>query len=425
MQFLLGQLLGRLIRHGTLTVIDARGRTHVYAGEPGPQATIRLHDPALYRKLFWRPDLCGGEAYVDGTLTVEAGGLRELLKLFWINRQHLDRMPTFGATLLARRLLRRLRQHNPIMRARHNVAHHYDLSRQLYELFLDADMQYSCAYFAHPDMSLEEAQQAKKRHIAAKLQLAPGQRILDIGSGWGGLALYLAAMADVEVLGVTLSTEQHAVATARAEAVGLSDRVSFEVLDYRHVAGSFDRIVSVGMFEHVGVPQYHAFFRKIRDLLTDDGVALLHSIGHSDPPSSTNPWLEKYIFPGGYSPSLSEVLPVIERNDLWVLDCEILRLHYAKTIDQWHRRFQENRARIAEIYDERFCRMWEFYLTNVELVFSYGSEMVFQLQLGRRRDAVPITRDYIGENEAALAAKEQALAARLAAASRVRPRKVS
>ena len=425
MRLLLDTVLKRLIRRGTLTVIDARGRTHVFAGTPGPQATIRLHDPALYRKLFLRPDLYGGEAYMDGTLTVESGGLKDFLALFWMNHRELDRLPTYGALQFVRSFQRRLRQYNPVKRARRNVAHHYDLSRHLYELFLDADMQYSCAYFARPDLTLEEAQQAKKRRIAAKLRLAPGQRVLDIGCGWGGLALYLAAMADIEVLGITLSTEQHAIATARADAVGLSDRVRFEVMDYRQVVGSFDRIVSVGMFEHVGVPQYGTFFEKVHDLLTDDGVGLLHSIGHSDTPCSTNPWLEKYIFPGGYAPALSEVLPAVERNRLWVLDCEILRLHYAETIAEWQRRFQANRDRIRELYDERFCRMWELYLANVELVFRYGNEMVFQLQLARRRDAVPITRDYIAEGEEALAAKEQALATRLAAAEWVRPRKVS
>jgi cyclopropane-fatty-acyl-phospholipid synthase len=279
------------------------------------------------------------------------------------------------------------------------VAHHYDLSRELYELFLDEDMQYSCAYFENGDETLEEAQEKKKRHIAAKLKLAPGQRILDIGCGWGGMALYLAQHEDLEVLGVTLSEEQHKVACERAEALGLSHRVSFELRDYREVQGSFDRIVSVGMFEHVGVTRYDEFFKHVYDLLTDDGLAVLHSIGHMSPPSVASPWLRKYIFPGAYSPSLSEVFAATERQHLWVSDLEVLRVHYADTLVEWNKRFQANRNRIAEIYDERFCRMWEFYLLSAETMFRTGAQMVFQVQLARTRDAASLTRDSIFKTE--------------------------
>ena len=297
------------------------------------------------------------------------------------------------------RFVRAFQQYNPIGKAQKNVAHHYDLSRELYELFLDEDLQYSCAYFENGDESLELAQEKKKRHIAAKLRLADGQRILDIGSGWGGLALYLARLAEVEILGVTLSEEQHKVSVARAAACGLSDRVQFQLRDYRKVTGQFDRIVSVGMFEHVGVARYDEFFKNMFDYLVDDGVAVLHSIGHMSPPSTASPWLRKYIFPGAYSPALSEVLAATERQHLWVSDIEVLRVHYADTLVEWNRRFQKNRARIAEIYYERFCRMWEFYLISAETMFRTGAQMVFQIQLARTREAGALNRDYMFEIE--------------------------
>jgi cyclopropane-fatty-acyl-phospholipid synthase len=269
----------------------------------------------------------------------------------------------------------------------------------MYRLFLDEDMQYSCAYFENGDESLEEAQLKKKRHIAAKLRLEDGQRILDIGCGWGGLALDLARRANVEILGVTLSEEQHRIAVERARASGLSDRVRFELRDYREVTDRFDRIVSVGMFEHVGVTRYDEFFGRVYDLLVDDGFAVLHSIGHMSPPSTASPWLRKYIFPGAYSPALSEVFAATERQHLWVSDVEVLRVHYADTLVEWNRRFQQNRARIAELYDERFCRMWEFYLISAETMFRTGAQMVFHMQLARTRDAALLTRDYMFETE--------------------------
>ena len=297
-------------------------------------------------------------------------------------------------------VIRRLRQMNGRRSAHRNVAHHYDLSHELYSRFLDADMQYSCAYYDRPDLSLEEAQVAKKAHLTAKLRLAPGARVLDIGCGWGGLGLTLAqAQPDARVLGVTLSQEQLTVARRRAQLQGLADRTRFELCDYRDVTGPFDRIVSVGMFEHVGRPGYQTFFDAIARLLDDDGIALIHSIGRKDEPGVTQPFVAKYIFPGGYIPALSEVLPAIERAGLWVTDIEILRLHYAETLREWRRRFQAERAEIAELYDERFCRMWEFYLAISEIAFRWFGFMNFQLQLSKRQHAVPMTRDYIGEAE--------------------------
>jgi cyclopropane-fatty-acyl-phospholipid synthase len=299
----------------------------------------------------------------------------------------------------ARRLARPITQHNPIGLARRHVAHHYDLSDGLFDLFLDRDRQYSCAYFESPNNSLEQAQDAKKRHIAAKLMLEPGMKVLDIGSGWGGMALYLAKAAQVDVTGVTLSVEQQQVAERRAREAGLADRVRFHLLDYREEPGRYDRIVSVGMFEHVGAKHFSEFFRKMRELLVDDGVALLHSIGRFDGAGTTNAWLRKYIFPGAYAPALSEVAAVVERSGLLMTDIEILRLHYAETLKEWRRRFELNRDTVRAMYDERFCRMWEFYLVACEMAFRFGGQMVFQMQLARRLDTVPITRDYIGQWE--------------------------
>ena len=299
-------------------------------------------------------------------------------------------------------MTRRLAQFNPAGRARRNVAHHYDLNGRLYSLFLDRDRQYSCAYFPRGDETIDEAQVAKKRHIAAKLLLnRPGLTVLDIGCGWGGLALTLARDYGARVTGITLSTEQLAEAQARARAEGLEDRVTFELIDYRAMHRSFDRIVSVGMFEHVGVGHYRQFFEVLKRCLAPDGVALLHAIGRSDGPSSTNPWIAKYIFPGGYCPSLSEVFPAIEKTGLVATDMEILRLHYAETLRHWRRRFVANRDAIASIYDERFCRMWEFYLSGCELAFRREHHMVFQIQLTREQTAAPLTRDYVTDAERA------------------------
>jgi cyclopropane-fatty-acyl-phospholipid synthase len=288
-----------------------------------------------------------------------------------------------------------LQQYNPAPRARNNVAHHYDLSGALFDKFLSADRQYSCAYFPTGNESLEEAQYLKQVHLGAKLLLKPGMEVLDIGCGWGSLALFLARESQANVTGVTLSTEQHHVAREHAASSGLADRVRFKLLDYRHETGIYDRIVSVGMFEHVGVRHYREFFDKVRAMLTTDGVAVIHSIGRMAGPGTTNAWIRKYIFPGGYAPALSEVLKVVERTGLFVTDIEVLQLHYADTLREWGRRFAQHRDEIKALYDERFCRMWEFYLTVSEISFRTLDQMVFQLQLVRRKEAVPRTRDYI------------------------------
>ena len=372
----------------------------------GPQATMRLKDRSLYRKLFFSPELHAGEAYMDGRLTFEPSSLRDFLTLFSVNRLSLGSYPLQKALRRISRGLRRFQQANPIGKAQRNVAHHYDLGNDFYRLFLDEGLQYSCAYFLSEGDTLEEAQRNKLRLIAAKLRLKPGLRILDIGSGWGDLALYLAEMERVDVTGVTLSTEQHALASEKARRAGLADRVRFHLRDYREVEERFDRIVSVGMFEHVGVHHYPEFFERINALLDDDGVMLLHSIGHMSPPGTASPWLRKYIFPGAYSPALSEVFAAVEQAGLWVTDLEFLRLHYARTLNHWHRRFEANRDRIAAMYDERFCRMWEFYLVSAEMMFLTGSQLVFQMQLSRRRDAVPIVRDYIADAQRRYREKE-------------------
>ncbi|HWI26688.1 MAG TPA: cyclopropane-fatty-acyl-phospholipid synthase family protein [Stellaceae bacterium] len=397
---LLTYLLRHLVSQGTLRVIDAQGTVQTFAGgDPGPTITIRLRDRSLGRKLFLNPRLYLGEAFMNGTLIIEDASVYDFLDFLGANMNlapHTLLTPLYNGF---GRAFRVFQQYNPLRRARANVAHHYDLSDTLYDLFLDADRQYSCAYFLVPDQGIEEAQANKKRHLAAKLLLRPGQKVLDIGCGWGGLALYLARECDVSVTGLTLSSEQLKVARQRAEAAGLADRVRFELCDYREAEGRYDRIVSVGMFEHVGVVHYPTFFRKVKELLAEDGVALLHSIGRHDGPGATNPWLRKYIFPGGYSPAVSEVVPVVERTGLWITDIEILRLHYAETLRAWRQRFNANRERVRALYDERFCRMWEFYLAGSEIAFRHQGHMNFQMQLAKRVDTVPLTRDYITDFE--------------------------
>ena len=393
--FPLSHMLKSFVRVGTLKVIDAEGQTHVFAGAPGPQATMRLTDASLYRKLFFNPELHAGEAYMDGRLSFEGSTLRDFLTLFSMNRLALGSYPLQKVLRRVSRGLKRFQQANPVGRAQQNVAHHYDIGNDFYKLFLDRGMQYSCAYFLDDTETLEDAQQNKLRLIAAKLNLEPGLKILDIGSGWGDLALYLARVADVDVTGVTLSKEQCALANEKAAKLGLASRVRFKLIDYRKVEETFDRLVSVGMFEHVGVHHYGEFFAKINALMSPDGVMLLHSIGHMSPPGTASPWLRKYIFPGAYSPALSEVFSAVEQASLWVTDLEFLRLHYAKTLAHWDQRFQANRAMVAKMYDERFCRMWEFYLISAEMMFRTGSQLVFHMQLAKKRDAAPIVRDYI------------------------------
>lgn len=395
--FLFGRFLSNFIRLGALRVIDASGGVHCY-GEPSESLspiTISLHRRSLHWKLALRPDLYLGEAYMDGSLTITNGSLADFLMLCGRN---LALRPSVSHYFWGRCLIRLSHWFtlwNSLRRSRRNVAHHYDLAADLYRSFLDRDMQYSCAYFPLPGTSLDDAQAAKRRHISAKLLLRPHNRVLDIGCGWGGLALELAKEEDLRVDGITISTEQLRSARDRADAAGLSHSVRFELKDYRQLATRYDRIVSVGMFEHVGPRYYSTFFRKIADLLEADGVALIHAIGSIDGPGLGNSFIRKYIFPGGYIPALSEVIPVVERSGLMITDLEILRLHYADTLRHWRERFLANWDSIAHLYDEPFKRMWEFYLAGCEMAFRHGGLMVFQLQLAKTLEAVPLTRDYI------------------------------
>ncbi len=399
---ILDPVLKSLIHNGNLRVIDWKNRLAVYGDGAGTPVTIRIHNLATAWRLIFNPQLAVGEAYMEGQLTIEEGSLYDFLDLCFKNvGLNPLRYPLSGLTERLRTWIRRIDQFNPASRSKANVAHHYDLSDTLYDLFLDADRQYSCAYVMSPDDTLETAQAQKKRHIAAKLLIKEGHRVLDIGSGWGGLGLYLGDISGADITGLTLSEQQHAVSNERAEKAGVADRVRFKLLDYRAEAGKYDRIVSVGMFEHVGVNHFDAFFHKISDVMADDGVALIHAIGRADGPGHTNPWIDKYIFPGGYCPALSEVMPAIEKAGLLVTDIEILRLHYAETLKRWRERFNANREKIRALYDDRFCRMWEFYLITSELAFRYQGQMVFQIQLAKKSGSVPITRDYISEFEAA------------------------
>ena len=356
---------------------------------------ISITDEKALRALCINPNLAVGECYMEEQLVIENDDLFGFLELVMINLSMADPPRIQRIVESARRIGRRLAQYNPAGRSRANVKHHYDLSDELYELFLDEDRQYSCAYFKDPEESLEVAQERKKRHIANKLLLQPEHAVLDIGSGWGGMGLTIAREFGSNVHGVTLSTGQHRISNLRAKEEGLAEKVSFALADYRTLNASFDRIVSVGMFEHVGSPHFREFFRTLKRLLKEDGVALLHTIGRRQPPGTTNSWIAKYIFPGGYIPAMSEVLAAIEKEGLFVTDVEVLRLHYAETLKNWHKRFLQNMDRIREIYDERFCRMWRFYLISCELSFRYGGLSVFQFQITRQVDAAPLTRDYL------------------------------
>lgn len=403
MRVILDGILRKLISIGRLTVAWPDGACIVYAGADGPSAFLRLRTSRVVRRLVLNPSIGFGEAFMDGDLSAGEGELYDLMDLLLTNLQAApsshpfiqwqERFDTF---------CRWITQYNPASRAQRNVAHHYDLNGRLYSLFLDRDRQYSCAYFRSGEETLEEAQSVKKRHIAAKLCLnRPDLHVLDIGCGWGGMALTLARDYGARVTGITLSQEQLTEARARAQAEGLQDRVRFELQDYRSVTEKFDRIVSVGMFEHVGIVHYNAYFSTVARCLKRDGVALIHAIGRSDGPGATNPWLRKYIFPGGYSPALSEVLPAVERSGMMATDIEILRLHYADTLRHWRRRFAANRDTIAALYDDRFCRMFEFYLVTSEITFRRRGHMVWQVQLTHDHGVVPVTRDYIAKAEAA------------------------
>ncbi len=405
MDRLLSFFMRRFIRQGSFTVITASGKRYTFGDGSGPPVAVRFTDAAAQRSVLLDPELRLGEAYMDGRFVVEQGSIADALAIL-LRQEHIAAPKWALPTRLMRYLLRRVQQFNPRSRSRSNVAHHYDLDGRLYSLFLDADQQYSCAYFESEDQSLDDAQLAKKRHLAAKLLVDPGANVLDIGCGWGGLALYLAEVAGAHATGITLSREQYARAQQRAVERGRSDDAIFRLIDYRDVTGGFDRIVSVGMFEHVGVGFYDRYFRKCAQLLDDDGVFLLHTIGRSSPPSVTNPWIAKYIFPGGYIPALSEVLPAVQRAKLIVTDVEILQLHYAETLKAWRERFLAHREEVERVYDQRFVRMWEFYLASSEMAFRESDMVVFQIQIAKRKGVVPQTRDYIAREETRLRTAE-------------------
>jgi len=402
---LLRSLLTKFIRRGSVSFTTANGIKFTCGDGTGDPVHVRFVTAEAERKIMLNPELALGEAFMDGTFVVERGTIADALAILMDQPTVLPRWAK--VRWFARYLIRHLTQFNWRGRSRNNVAHHYDLDGRLYSLFLDADKQYSCAYFETLETNLDDAQLAKKRHLAAKLLIGRGHRVLDIGCGWGGLGLYLAEMIGADVTGVTLSTEQLQVSNARAAEKNLTESARFLLQDYRDIEGPFDRIVSVGMFEHVGVDYYDTFFKRCAQLLTDDGIMMLHSIGRSEGPDVTNPWIAKYIFPGGYIPALSEVLPSIERAGLLVCDIEILRLHYAETLKAWRERFMARREEAVQLYDERFARMWEFYLAASEMSFRKQNLMNFQVQLTRRQGVVPMTRDYIPHEEAKLRGVEQ------------------
>ena len=390
---MIDSVLSRMIKVGDLTLHLPGGQTKRAGDGTGAPVEARVNARGL-RRIATNPSLGFGEAYMDGDLELLQGTCWDLLEIVGKSgaRTPKGRGSFFKRTSKAVR--RKLQQVNGRIAARRNVAHHYDISNDLYRRFLDADMQYSCAYFARSDMTLEEAQAAKKAHIAAKLSLKPGTTVLDIGSGWGGMAMTLAKDYGADVTGVTLSTEQLELARERVEAAGLADKVRFELTDYRDVTRQFDRIVSVGMLEHVGAPNFGGYFETVKRLLKDDGSALIHSIGRMSGPGLTNAFTHKYIFPGGYIPGLSEIVTAIEDQGLWITDIEILRLHYAETCRHWRTRFLAD-PEIPALYDARFRRMWEFYLAGAELGFRYGGHMIFQIQVAKRVGTLPMTRDYM------------------------------
>jgi cyclopropane-fatty-acyl-phospholipid synthase len=400
---LLDRVFGQIIKRGNLKVADWTGAVHTFGNGQGTRSHVRFNSAAAARRFLFDPDLYAGECYVDGSFEcIDGTTIYDFLDVALDNTRGHGTSAVHKVLYAARMFLRRIDQYNTLKRARGNVAHHYDLSGKLYDLFLDTDRQYSCAYFETPDTSLEDAQLAKKRHIAAKLNIKPGMKVLDIGSGWGGLGLYLAEICGADVTGVTLSQEQHKLSNERAFQRGLSEHVRFLLQDYRLLNQTFDRVVSVGMFEHVGVGHFEEFFGKVSTLLAEDGVALLHSINRSDGPGATSAWIKKYVFPGGYIPALSEVLPFMEATGLYVTDIEILRMHYARTLQEWRQRFTANRDQARALYDERFCRIWEFYLAGAECTFRHGGMNNFQIQFTRDQHTLPVTRDYIQAEKARL-----------------------
>jgi cyclopropane-fatty-acyl-phospholipid synthase len=403
----LDRLVAKIVRHGRLEITWSDGSTSVYGDGTGRFAHIHFRDRSAEWAVLRNPELAIGEAYMDGRIEFPGDTLLDFLDLMNECWSEIRKRPFYASLSHARYFSRRLAQNNSILKASRNIKHHYDLDGRVYRLFLDSDMQYSCAYFDRPDATLEEAQWAKKRHLAAKLALQPDLKVLDIGSGWGGLGLFLADYFGADVTGVTLSSEQHKVSNDRARAQKLDKHARFELRDYRHLDTTFDRIVSVGMFEHVGAARYREFFRASSKLLKPNGVMVLHSIGRFSPPTVTNPWIAKYIFPGGYIPALSEVTAAVEREGLLITDIEILRLHYAETLKAWRERFHAHWHEAAAIYDERFCRMFDFYLAGSEAAFRTGDMMVFQLQLVKDRNVLPITRNYMVEAEDGFRARHE------------------
>ena len=393
-----------LSRRAGWTLRTHDGVEHVFgSGADGPSVSIRLMDARVERELFFNPELATGEAYMDGRLVFEDGStVYDLLLLFSVNRRGLGAHPLQQALRKVWRRLRGFHQSNPLGRAARNVRQHYDHPAAFYALWLDPAMNYSCAHFNRPDEPLADAQRNKLRHIAAKLRLEPGMRVAEIGSGWGALAIYLAQTCDARITAINVSPEQLAASRQRAQSAGVADKIDFIEQDYRELAGRYDRVVSIGMMEHVGVGHFADYFGAVRSLLAPGGFALIHAIGRMSPPGSTAPFIRKYIFPGGYVPALSEVFAATEQAGLWVADCEVLRMHYYWTIRHWRLRFLERRAEAVAMMGERFARMWEFYLGAVELGFLHGSNMVFQLLLSERRDDVPVIRDYMVDSERAL-----------------------
>ena len=409
MKFIVQTLVSRLVETGNLTITYPDASRQTFGDGTGNAVHLRLNSRKAVWGLAIDPSYYLGHHYGTGDIDIVEGDVYGLLKTLFTGSPDFKYYDTRWSRVLEgmRYAFRWAREKNGILRARRNVQHHYDLTGALYDLFLDKDRQYSCAYFERPDQSLDAAQLAKKRHIAAKLNInRPGQTVLDIGSGWGGMALYLARQLGAKVTGVTLSDEQHALSVKRAVETGLTGDVTFLLQDYRNTQGPFDRIVSVGMFEHVGRPNYLTFFKKSAALLERDGVMLLHTIGRTDRPSANNPFIEKYIFPGGYIPALSEVMQAVEKSGLAVTDVEILRLHYAETLRHWRERFMARRDEAKALYDEKFCRIWEFYLAASESAFRWQNLVVFQLQLAHDQQAAPLTRDYIGRGEDCLKAHE-------------------
>lgn len=389
------RLLQHLIRNGTFVVVYFDGTRKSYGDGTGKVVEIALKSPDLSRKIVRNPDVGVGEGYMDGDLVIKDDDLSAFMAMVMANSQN-NGLPWFEKPLrVLKYISRRVAQFNPRSRAAKNVESHYDLSGQLYDLFLDKDRQYSCAYFAHPDMTLEQAQEAKKAHIAKKLLIEPGMTVLDIGCGWGGMALTLARDYGARVVGVTLSHEQHAVARERVRAAGLENQIDIRLCDYRNVTETFDRIVSVGMFEHVGAPHFREYFSHVHKMLRPKGVALIHFIGRTTPPGTTSDWILKYIFPGGYCPAMSETSAAVEKEQLVIADLEVWRIHYAETLRAWLQRFEANIDKARALYDERFTRMWRFYLIASEMSFRHTGLVVFQYQLCHDVHDVPLTRDYL------------------------------